>query len=242
MRSSDAFGPSAARYERTEMSRYIADWVLGMGEPDDDDRMLDLGCGPGTLTKLLAPHVAQVVGTDITPAMLERYRVNTSGTAVAADAELLPFDDGAFSLVVSGGVFHHLSDPQEAICEVARVLRPGGRFVLIDMAGPEHPRRRAIRDEVERARDPSHEAILAPSQVSTWMFEACLDLRAEERQVEDKRDVEWVALMGGDLAYVREIMDKHRDEAAGFLALREEEGAFWFRRERAYYCAVRTSR
>lgn len=242
MRSSESFGRSAGRYERTEMSRYIADWVLGMAEADDGDRVLDLGCGPGTLTRLLAPHVGEVVGTDVTPAMLERYRVHTPGTPVAADAELLPFEDGAFSLVVCGSVFHHLADPQEAICEVARVLRPGGRFVLIDMAGPEHPRRRAIRDEVERARDPSHASILAPSEVRTWLFEACLELRAEERQVEDKRDVEWVELMGGDLAYVRDLMEKHRDEAAGFLALREEDGAFWFRRERAYYSAVRTAR
>jgi ubiquinone/menaquinone biosynthesis C-methylase UbiE len=235
-----AFGRAAERYTATEMGRYVPDIVLGMCDPHDDDVLLDIGAGPGTLTQLLEPHVAVAVGVDVASEMLERYRAKTCGYAVVADAAWLPFDDGAFTLAVSGSVFHHLRRPQDAFCELSRFVRRGGRLVLIDMAGPEHPGRREIRDEVERARDPSHEAILAPSQVRTWLWEAGFELRAEERQVEDKRDVEWVEVMGGDLEYVRDIMRKRQREAAGFLALRWDGEAFWFRRERAYYCAVRT--
>ena len=238
-RVADAFGASAERYERAEMSRYIPDIVLGLCAPEDDDRVLDLGCGPGTLTRILQPHVASVVGADVTPEMLERYRMRTSGLPVMADAARPSFGDGSFTLVVCGSVFHHLPDPPGAIAEVARVLRSGGRFLLIDMAGPEDPRRREIRDRVERARDPSHGAILAPSQVRAWLSEAGLEPVGEERQAEDKRDAEWVELMGGDLASVREMLRTHQADAAGFLALRRDGDAYRFRRERRYYLAVK---
>lgn len=239
VRPADAFGAAAGRYAATQTSRYVPDLVLGMCDPGDDDRHLDLGAGPGTLTSLLEPHVRASVGLDVTPEMLDRYRVRTRGVPVLGDAAWVPFADRAFSLVTCGSVFHHLDDPGGTAAEAHRVLRPGGRFLVIDMAGPEHPRRREIRDQVERARDPSHRAVLAPSQMQAVLWEAGFDVRAEERQVEDVLDSDWVALMDGDLEAVRVLLREHRREAAGFLALRWTGEAFSFRRERGYYLAVK---
>jgi ubiquinone/menaquinone biosynthesis C-methylase UbiE len=172
--------------------------------------------------------------------MLGLFETRAPGArAVLADAHRLPFNEGSFTLVTCGSVFHHLEDPASVVDEVARVLVPGGRFLLIDMAGPENPERREARDEVERVRDPSHIHILAPSRVRAFVEAAGFEIKAEERQVEDKRDVYWARIAGADVEKIREALRLREKVAAGFLALRWEGDGFIMRRERAYYLAVR---
>lgn len=234
------FGKMANVYAEEEDRRYPEDFVLGLCDPDEEDFCLDLGTGPGTIAGVLAPHVGGVVGTDVSPEMLDLFETRTpGGRSVLADAHRLPFHEGSFTLATCGSVFHHLEDPASAVDEVARVLRPGGRFLLIDMAGPENTGRRAARDEVERVRDPSHVHILAPSQVHAFLEAAGFEIKAEERQVEDKRDEDWARVAGADVEKIREALRLREKVAAGFLALRWEGDGFIMRRERAYYLAVR---
>lgn len=234
------FGRTASLHAETETRRYPADLVLGLCDPAEDDLHLDVGTGPGTLAGILAPHVARTVGTDVTPEMLDLFVARTPGASPAlGDAHRLPFAGGSFTLVTCGSVLHHLEDPALAVREAARVLRPGGRLLLVDMAGPESEARRAARDEVERIRDPSHVRTLAPPEVQAMLEEAGLALKAEERQVEDRRDEDWARLAGADVERVRNALRARRRLAAGFLALRWEDDGFVFRRERAYYLAVK---
>jgi ubiquinone/menaquinone biosynthesis C-methylase UbiE len=234
------FGRVANVYAEEEDRRYPEDLILGLCDPDEDDVHLDLGTGPGTIAALLAPHVGWTVGTDVTREMLEIFEGRApDARPLLADAHRLPFADGSFTLVTCGSVFHHLEDPALSIDEVARVLRPGGRFLLIDMAGPENAARREARDEVERVRDPSHVRILSPPQVHAMAEASGFEIKAEERQVEDKRDEDWARVAGADIKKVRQALRLRRHVAAGFLALRWEEDGFIFRRERAYYLAVR---
>ena len=234
------FGKMANVYAEEADRRYPEDFILGLCDPDEDDSYLDLGTGPGTIAAVLGPHVGWLVGTDVSPEMLDLFETRTSGAAsVLADAHRLPFNEGSFTLVTCGSVFHHLEDPASVVDEVARVLRPGGRFLLIDMAGPENVERREARDEVERVRDPSHVHILAPSQVHSFLEAAGFEIKAEERQVEDKRDDDWARIAGADIEKVRQALRLRERVAAGFLALRWEDDSFVMRRERAYYLAVR---
>jgi ubiquinone/menaquinone biosynthesis C-methylase UbiE len=234
------FGKMANVYAEEADRRYPEDFILGLCDPDEDDSYLDLGTGPGTIAGVLAPHVGALVGTDVSSEMLELFEGRTSGApSVLADAHRLPFSEGSFTLVTCGSVFHHLEDPATAVDEVARVLRPGGRFLLIDMAGPENKERREARDEVERVRDPSHVHILAPSKVREFFEAAGFEIKAEERQVEDKRDDDWARIAGADVQKVRDALRLREKVAAGFLALRWEGDGFIMRRERAYYLAVR---
>jgi demethylmenaquinone methyltransferase/2-methoxy-6-polyprenyl-1,4-benzoquinol methylase len=106
---------------------------------------LDLGCGTGDLTQALLqadPH-ARLVGLDLTPAMLggARGRLEAAGLASRAaltrgDAERLPYADGAFDTVVSAFLMRNVGDRAAAYREVARVLKPGGRFLQLELAKP----------------------------------------------------------------------------------------------------------
>jgi ubiquinone/menaquinone biosynthesis C-methylase UbiE len=125
-----------------------------------DDVLLDIACGPGSLTLELAPHVAQATGFDITPAMLDQARTAQAAKGlqnvdwVQGNAEALPFPDGAFSLVTCSAAFHHFEQPAAILAEMRRVCRPGGRIVVSDVT-PDVDKAAAY-DRMEKMRDPSH--------------------------------------------------------------------------------------
>jgi SAM-dependent methyltransferase len=93
-------------------------------------RVLEVGCGTGCDLLQFARHGAQAVGVDITPEHLRlaRERVGQLAEVREADATKLPFADGSFDYVYSHGVLHHIENPRQAVEEIFRVLKPGGRF------------------------------------------------------------------------------------------------------------------
>lgn len=125
-----------------------------------DDELLDIACGPGSLTLELAPHVAQATGLDITPAMLDQARTAQARKGIGnvawveGDGAALPFADGAFSLVTCSAAFHHFEQPAAILAEMARVCRPSGRVVVSDVT-PDADKAAAY-DRMEKMRDPSH--------------------------------------------------------------------------------------
>jgi len=137
-------------------------WMVDVAAPRATDRAIDLGAGAGHATLALAPHVARVDAIDPTPEMLavatrlaaERGIANVAFTEARADA--LPFPDGTFDLAVSRFSIHHWPDPAGALREVARVLRPGGRVVLVDLVAPEEAGLDTFLNAVELLRDPTH--------------------------------------------------------------------------------------
>jgi ubiquinone/menaquinone biosynthesis C-methylase UbiE len=110
-----------------------------------DHRVLDIGCGTGTfatLIKELHPDV-DIVGLDPDPRALARANRKAKRAAVAIKLDQgfsheLPYPDASFDRVFSTFMFHHLpEDKKDSLCEVRRVLRPGGSFHLLDLAGAE---------------------------------------------------------------------------------------------------------
>jgi len=108
-------------------------------------RVLDIGCGTGTMAILIKrlQSGTDVVGLDPDPKALARAKrkAEQSGLSVRFDqgsSDNLPYSDGSFDRVLSSFMFHHLqADQREAtLCEVRRVLKPGGSFHLVDFEGP----------------------------------------------------------------------------------------------------------
>lgn len=101
--------------------------------------VLDLGCGPGHVAEKLAQAGAVVTGVDFSPQMVKAARDCYPHIFFEeANAESLPFDDGAFDAVVSNYVVHHLARPEVVFREISRVLKAGGRFAFAVWGAPEH--------------------------------------------------------------------------------------------------------
>jgi ArsR family transcriptional regulator len=97
----------------------------------------DLGCGTGQLTEIVAPYVRQVIAVDSSADMLDAARQRL-GAAVNVDLrrgelEQLPLVDGELDAALLSLVLHHSPAPGRTLAEVARVVRPGGRVLVVDM-------------------------------------------------------------------------------------------------------------
>jgi ubiquinone/menaquinone biosynthesis C-methylase UbiE len=110
--------------------------IASVADLDPDHVVLDIGCGPGAAVRAVAGTVERVVGVDRSGPMIEIARrrsreVPNVEFAVGA-AEALPFPDASFDRVWTIHSFHHWEDPARGIDEVLRVLRPGGRFLIVE--------------------------------------------------------------------------------------------------------------
>ena len=163
-------GPKAANEPVPETRSVVMNWqapfydwgcrAIGLGRNFRDEtlrpaalkpgeRVLDVGCGTGVLTRLAAATVGpsgHVVGIDPSPGMIGVARVNAAQTNSRAEFKLavierLPFEDGSFDVVLSSCMLHHLPAElkHEGLREVRRMLKPGGRFVAVDIDRPANP-------------------------------------------------------------------------------------------------------
>jgi len=123
--------------------------------------VLDVACGAGHAAEPVAPNVRQVVGVDLTGALLQvgarRLRDNGISNVLLqrGNAESLPFVDESFDVVFCRSSLHHFADPGQAVSEMVRVCRGGGRVVLVDLVAPAADLRDVF-DHVHRLIDPSH--------------------------------------------------------------------------------------
>ncbi|HEV8253595.1 MAG TPA: methyltransferase domain-containing protein [Vicinamibacteria bacterium] len=107
--------------------RLAAD-LLELLAPRPGERILDLGCGTGHLTRRIADAGAEVVGLDIDPGMIERARSHYPGLRFER-GDAADFAGGPYDAVFSNAALHWVRDPEAAVRCIAGALRPGGRFV-----------------------------------------------------------------------------------------------------------------
>lgn len=126
-------------YELVEAHRYTKEWHIPAAAGFDSTRnlkVLEIGCGLGTDGAQFAEAGADYTGVDLTEAAVDLARkrfelFSLPGTFRTADAENLDFPDNTFDIVYSHGVLHHTPETAKAIHEVHRVLRPGGRAIVM---------------------------------------------------------------------------------------------------------------
>jgi ubiquinone/menaquinone biosynthesis C-methylase UbiE len=118
----------------------FAECAIGASRIDDADRVVDLGCGPGTASRAAARRGATVFGVDPTPMMLRFARWFTRDplrariTWLEGLAAAIPLGDSEATVVIAARAAHHFDDPKAAFEEMQRVLCPGGRVAIVERA------------------------------------------------------------------------------------------------------------
>ena len=136
---SDAEIGTRAFFERIEAHRYEKEWHIPAAANFANTRalkVLEIGCGLGTDGAQFAKAGADYTGVDLTNAAIELARkrfelFGLTGKLQVADAENLDFPDESFDVVYSHGVLHHTPDIDAAVQEIRRVLKPGGRAIVM---------------------------------------------------------------------------------------------------------------
>jgi SAM-dependent methyltransferase len=150
--------------------------------PLSGKRVLDIGCGPGTLARRLVDAGATVTGIDPGEAALAKARSSVPEARFeAATGEALPFPDASFDGAVLLNALHHVPDPAIALAEAARVLVPGGRIVVVEplATGSFFAALRPIEDETA-VRAAAQDAIAAA--LSRDAFTCLQDVTIERRE------------------------------------------------------------
>jgi SAM-dependent methyltransferase len=141
--SQQFFASSAGQWDRLREDLFGAEFLPGalLGLLPSHWIVGDLGCGTGAVLPMLAPHVAGVIGVDGSEEMFAAARVRATGLENVelrqGALEALPVESASLDAVTLILVLHHLPSPAVALAEAARVLKPGGRVLIVDMSSHE---------------------------------------------------------------------------------------------------------
>lgn len=194
------FAASAGDYVKSQTHASGPDLVrmVEVAVPATTDMLLDVATGGGHVARVFGPLVGTVVIADMTLSMLKeatQFLTSSGLTAVhsvVADAEAMPFKEESFDIATCRIAPHHFPNPDRFVAEIARVLKPGGRFVLVDSTVPGG----AFGDfynRYEKLRDDSHVRSLTQSEWSALIADAGLHLRANEPFRKRHNFAEWTA-------------------------------------------------
>lgn len=210
------FDEVAERYDLTNdvlalgQTRLWRRAVVNAVAPRPGERILDLAAGTGTSSAPLATRGASVVPCDFSLGMLRVGRRREPGLAfVAGDALRLPFGDGTFDAVTISFGLRNTVDPEEALAEMARVTRPGGRLVVCEFSHPAFGPFRTLYSRylmgalpgiARRASSNPDAYVYLAESIRAWPDQAHL---AEIIGRAGWQDVEWLNLTGGIVALHR---------------------------------------
>jgi ubiquinone/menaquinone biosynthesis C-methylase UbiE len=213
-----------------------------------DDTVLDVACGPGLVACAFAATTRQVIGIDLTAAMIARAgalaeeRALTNLRFLIGDVAPLPIADATFSVVVSRFAMHHFEQPAGVVAEMRRVCRPGGRVVIADLLAAPDPDKAQAFHRLEMLRDPSHVRALTLDELRTLYRDAGFGAPAEtfwkmHIDVDDLMSRSFPA--PGSEATIRQLYeDSVKDDGLG-LATRREAGRLRFSYSNVVLSAVR---
>lgn len=211
-------------------------------------RVLDVACGPGIVVEALAKSAGEVVGCDITPEMLAKTEQRCAAAGLTnvhctpGRAEALPFEDASFEVVVSRSALHHFPDVAVALREMARVVRTGGRVVILDVISSENEAENALHNALETLRDPSHVRMLPRSELHRDLGNAGLTVETCTEWTDPREFEDWLKITNAPerAGPLRIVMTALADKGAtAGIGLRLDGGEILFEHAKALTVAVK---
>ena len=175
-------------------------------------KLLDTAAGRGACALRMADQGAEIYLADLTHAMLAQGRADAADggpefRAAVARSGSLPFPRATFDVVTCSRAYHHLTDIPGALVEARRVLKPGGRLLVVDHSGPDDPEAMHLVNTVSRLRDESHAETLSPSRWGDALADAGFDLE-QMQKVESRQELGALLEAAGDAApKIEELFD-----------------------------------
>lgn len=175
--------------------------LLELVNPQPDWLALDVATGAGHTAFLFAPHVARVIATDLTEAMLAKTAELAQARGLnnietrPADAEALPFEANTFDLVTCRIAMHHFPDPHQSLAEIARVLKPGGVFGFSDNVTIPDKQAAGYHNAYEKLRDPSHNWVYPLARLEAMFEKAGLQVEATRQTSKEQEFHQWADRM-----------------------------------------------
>lgn len=230
------------------MDRVSYEWMLKLSRVQPSDRVLDVATGPGFIALLFAERAYQVMGVDLTRALLEKAKGFKRARALAnvnfleGDVESLPFAEGTFDLVTCHKAFHHFPRPEQVLRELHRVLKKGGRLVLGDTLSSEDPKKSELHNRLERMRDSSHVKMYPLSQLRVMIERAGFQIE-DVAEFNDERDFDsWMKIITPPEEIIEKIrramLDSVAEDRTG-QRLRVEDGRLYYTRSAAVVAALK---
>lgn len=218
-----SFAIQAENFESPELNFTKEDYLnhtLSLVAPDKQDLLLEVAAGTCVCGRAFAPFAQMVVCLDATPPMLTVGKEKADSAHldnmifIKGYAEELPFLNETFDIVFSRLAFHHFADANAVFSEMARVLRPGGKLVLIDMEAADEALR-TTEDNIETLRDPSHVKNLSKNELLNLFCTHNLSVEKCEKTKIRQKLKSWMALTKTPSYIQDEITKRMKNDIIG---------------------------
>ncbi|MFJ3058526.1 class I SAM-dependent methyltransferase [Herbaspirillum sp. NPDC087042] len=230
----EQFGTTAAAYLTSAVHAQGVDLqeLAQIAATIPQARVLDLGCGGGHASFAVAPVVEKVIAYDLSAEMLDvvasaaRERGLANLAVRQGSADRLDFPDASFDLVCTRFSVHHWRNLPQALREIQRVLKPGGRFIVIDTAAPADVLADTYVQAIELLRDTSHVRNISLSSWRKLLRQAGFDIASDKTWKLRLEFATWVARMrtpADNITAIRALWKSAPQEVKTYFALEPDD-------------------
>ena len=215
----EEFSKQAVAFTKIKAHHDSVESIIAMSEVSKEHTVLDVACGSGIVSVAFALKAKSVVGLDITQAMLDeaqKKKEQQNLTNIAFEigsVDSLPYEDESFDIVFTRYSFHHFLNPKEALEEMIRVCKKGGKIIIVDVA-LESKYDKAYND-MEKLRDPSHTKALTFEEFNFLLTHNSLSGHKQssyEVNIEVQEQLNAAFISENDKEKLREMFKKDLEE------------------------------
>lgn len=209
------FNRAAGGFAERTRGRFDDLHVVEFSEVSSGATVAEIGAGTANFLSLFRGVAVRLIALDLTFGMLSEARRHNGIELVQGDGARLPFRAASIDLVASAQVFHHIFKPIPILKEMGRVVRRGGRVLVVDQVAPESFEKASMMNQLDVLRDPSHAASRPASAFRIMMHSTGLEIIDEKVVESESRLSDWMwpgEFPDERIEQVRRFIERHGHE------------------------------